>query len=376
MLYYDNPYCREFTTRVISCVPHGNSYAVTLSDTAFYPGGGGQPADTGTLDGVHAEGTDGPALLCAQPFVVGQTVQGKIDWEPRFIRMQQHTAEHLLSGLLYRKFGYHNTGFHMNPERVQMDTDGAVRPEQLPELEQELNEAIWANVPVRCWYPDEAELARIDYRAKGTLHGAVRLVAIGDYDVCACCALHVARTGEAGPVKLWSAVPFRGGTRIEMSAGKPALARLNAVFAQAESAGQRLSVPPEGIADAAVQLREKLEDSRAQAAALRKKREQTLIAALQKSGAGDLALLCGDVDPIRSAEQLASPGQRAACVSDGRWCVAVPDGDGREITKALSARFGARGGGKPALQCGSVKAAPSEVAAFLANLGFSVMCEE
>ena len=167
-LYYEDSHLKTFRARVLSCQPEKGYFVVTLDATAFYPEGGGQAGDTGVLGGVRVLDThergETVAHYCAAPLEPGQTVEGTIDWEARFRRMQQHSGEHIVSGIINRRYGYHNTGFHMGADVTTIDFDGVIPEEALEEIEAQANEAIWANLPIRCWYPSPEELPKVPYR--------------------------------------------------------------------------------------------------------------------------------------------------------------------------------------------------------------------
>lgn len=244
-LYYEDSHLKTFRAQVLSCQPEKDYFVVTLDATAFYPEGGGQAGDTGVLGGVRVLDThergETVAHYCAAPLEPGQTVEGTIDWEARFRRMQQHSGEHIVSGIINRRYGYHNTGFHMGADVTTIDFDGVVPEEALEEIEAQANEAIWENLPIRCWYPSPEELPKVPYRTKKQLSWPVRIVEIPGFDCCACCGTHVAATGEIGLVKLFSAVNFRGGTRMEMACGAQALRLLGEVYAQNKLVSQAFS---------------------------------------------------------------------------------------------------------------------------------------
>ncbi len=225
-LYYQYPYVKEFDAVVLSCEKGRQYYETELDRTAFYPEGGGQPADGGTLSGIpvlDVRERDGRILhMTKQPFTPGEQVHGTIDWEKRFSLTQEHSGEHIVSGLIYRKYGYHNVGYHMG-EEIRLDLDGVLTWEELMEIEKAANEIVYSNVPLRIWYPDAEELARMDYRSKKELTGEVRLVEIPGADICACCGTHVEYTGEIGAVKFLSMIHYKGGVRIMMHAGARAM---------------------------------------------------------------------------------------------------------------------------------------------------------
>ena len=177
-LYYHDSHLCEFRAQVLSCEESEKGYLVTLDATAFYPEGGGQACDLGrlgdanVLDVREKEGII--RHLCDQALPVGATVEGRIDWARRFSLMQQHSGEHIVSGIVHRLFGWHNVGFHMGSELMTIDFDGPIPAEDLVKIEQLANEAVWANLPVHCWYPSEEALPSIPYRTKKALPWPVR----------------------------------------------------------------------------------------------------------------------------------------------------------------------------------------------------------
>ena len=380
-LYYENCRLAVFPARVLACREREGGFAVTLDRTAFYPGGGGQAADSGYLGAARVTGMaeeNGEILhLCDRPLTPGETLEGRIDWLPRFIRMQQHTGEHILSGILHKEYGFHNVGFHMNLERIQVDFDGPIPPERLPELESAVNTAIWQNLPVKCYVPGPEELETLSYRTKRALPWPVRIVEIPGFDRCACCGVHVAFTGEAGPVKLWSAVPFRGGTRLEMSCGIPALNQLNAVYSQAKEVSRLLSAPVTGIGAAAGELRDQLGTAKYRARQL--ELESIRAGAEKYRGRGDLLLFRQALDSellVTLADTTAESAGGTAAVFAGtgdswRWCVIDKTKDLRPLMKEMFQTLSARGGGKPNFQQGSAKAEKEAILAFFREKGFA-----
>ena len=380
-LYYENCRLAVFPARVLACREREGGFAVTLDRTAFYPGGGGQAADSGYLGAARVTGMaeeNGEILhLCDRPLTPGETLEGRIDWLPRFIRMQQHTGEHILSGMIHKEYGFHNVGFHMNLERIQVDFDGPIPPERLPELESAVNTAIWQNLPVRCYVPGPEELETLSYRTKRALPWPVRIVEIPGFDRCACCGVHVAFTGEAGPVKLWSAVPFRGGTRLEMSCGIPALNQLNAVYSQAKEVSRLLSAPVTGIGVATGELQDQLGKTKYRARQL--ELESIRAGAEKYRGRGDLLLFRQALDSellVTLADTTAESAGGTAAVFAGtgdswRWCVIDKTKDLRPLMKEMFQTLSARGGGKPNFQQGSAKGEKEAILAFFREKGFA-----
>ena len=226
-LFYRDEYAREFDAEVISCQKGKKGYEVALSDTAFYPEGGGQPADRGTLGQVNVldvKRRNGEILhITDAPLEPGMTVHGVLDWERRFDHMQQHSGEHILSGVVHAQFGYDNVGFHMNDEVVTVDFNGPITWEEAMELEDKVNAYIWTDAESRELYPSEKELKAMDYRSKIELKGKVRLVEYPGADLCACCGTHVAHTGEIGLMKILSVSRHKDGVRMEMLFGGRAM---------------------------------------------------------------------------------------------------------------------------------------------------------
>ena len=216
-LYYQDSHRTSFEAKVLSCTEEKGCYLVTLDNTAFYPEGGGQPADWGTLGSVNVldvQEKDGCIIhTCDAPLQPEQVVEGHIQWERRFDFMQQHSGEHILSGLIHAAYGFHNVGFHMGADTVTIDFDGMIPQEDIPVLEAKVNEAIWKNFPVKTWFATEEELSRLPYRSKKPLSGVVRLVEFPGYDLCACCGTHVEHTGEIGPCEIPSGCPYGNGLR-------------------------------------------------------------------------------------------------------------------------------------------------------------------
>ena len=226
-LYYQDSHLFSFDAVVLDCREEKAGYSVVLDRTAFFPEGGGQLADTGTLGGarvldVHERGGEIRHHTDA-PLPVGETVQGVVDAELRLRRMQNHSGEHILSGLVHSTFGFDNVGFHMGEECMIIDFSGELSWEQLTELETQANAVIRQNLPLHVWFPDAAELKALDYRSKLELTENVRIVEIPGVDRCACCAPHVKSTGEVGVLKLLDSQRHRGGQRVSVVCGMDAL---------------------------------------------------------------------------------------------------------------------------------------------------------
>lgn len=228
-LYETDGMLSRFSAHVLSCKPHESGYAIILDRTAFFPEGGGQSADTGTIGGARVldvQIQNGEILHFTNAPVSGE-VPCALDFDVRFRKMQNHLGEHLLCGAIHRLYGFDNVGFHLGADYMTFDIDRALTPEQIAEVEKEANRAVFEDVPVRCWYPKKDELSELDYRAKSEklgAAGAVRIVEAAGFDRCACCAPHLDRTGRVGCIKITDAVKYKGGMRFHALCGSDALA--------------------------------------------------------------------------------------------------------------------------------------------------------
>ena len=373
-LFYENPHLQEFTATVTECYQTEKGWIITLDATAFYPEGGGQACDIGTLGGVNVldvrEKEEKILHLCDGALEVGTQVAGKIDWQRRFDLMQQHTGEHIVSGLLHEKFGYHNTGFHVGNNVMEVDFDGPVSAEDLAQIELKANEAIWQNLPVKCWIPEKEELPNVTYRTKRELPWPVRIVQVSGYDSCACCGIHVARTGEIGMIKILSCVKFHGGIRLEMVCGGRAYRYMTEVFDQNRLVSQTFSAKILETGEAARKVQEALAAEKLCSSALRKQVFENIAAGF----AGQENVV--HFEPALEPGQVRDLAERISkvCVGycavfsekdDGfAYCLATADGDLRELGRAMTTALNGRGGGKPDFQQGTVKADKTQIEDF------------
>ena len=363
-LYETDAYVQEFTATVLSCAPAQGGYAVVLDKTAFFPEGGGQPCDLGTLGAAHVTDvhTDGTTITHTTdaPLEPGAQVTGRIDWPRRLDAMQQHTGEHILSGALHRLFGAENVGFHIGSPYVRMDTSIPLTAAQLARAEAEANAAVRADTPVHCYIPDAATLAATEYRSKKELEGPVRLVKAGG-DCCACCGTHLARTGEVGLIKIISAQHYKTGIRLAVACGQRAYDAVSAICADAEAAGRLLSAPA-GSLTPAVENRQNGETALKQRiAALQNALADAYVKAAVPGQPAVLWAEGADGDGLRRIAMAVCAGtnQVACALSPGgqgtSYALAAPEGiDARALGKALNEAFAGRGGGKPAFCQGSL----------------------
>lgn len=375
-LYYDDPRLRRFTASVTACEPCGEGFAVILDQTAFYPEGGGQPTDLGSLNGLPVQFVrdrgDEILHLMKEPLAPGTPVEGVIDADRRDDLTVQHSGEHILSGLICRHFSCDNVGFHISEDFVTIDFNAQIGWEELLPLEAEANRLVRADLPVHIFYPTPEELEKLAYRSKKALSGAVRIVEFPGADVCACCGTHVVTTGEIGLIKLVSCESHRGGVRIQMASGARALAYVNMLWRENSRVSQALSAKPEAIGAAAERAVREILQLKSRCALL----EESWLTGRASGAAGKGPLVFTEqglsADSTRrlcdSAASLS--GHFTAVLSDCgeegiRYCIAHPNGDLKALTAALNSRFSGRGGGKPFFVQGTLHGEVSAVCAFL-----------
>lgn len=365
-LFYEDSHIREFEAKVLSCQPEGDYYKVVLDRTAFFPEGGGQYGDVGYLDDVKVTDTrEKEGVIYHKtdiPFEEGQTVCGKLDWSVRFERMQQHSGEHIVSGIVHRRYGYENVGFHLGDECCTMDFNGPISKDELKEIEKEANKAVFENLDIFVTYPTKNELAEMEYRSKIEIDGQVRIVTIPGYDVCACCAPHVKQTGEIGLIKLVNIMNYKGGERITMLCGSRALedydikqenARaIGAMLCEKEneiaSAVERLKTEQGSLKSKVAQLQQKLLSYKAEEIELQE--HITCVFDEELTGNG----------PREFMNLLLERGAKVCAVFAGtdklgyRYVIGSRTEDVRPLSKMLNEKFQGRGGGKPQMVQGSL----------------------
>lgn len=366
-LFYEDSFLKEFDAVVLRCCPMGEKYEVVLNRTAFFPEGGGQYADTGWLGEAEVldvqERGDEVFHYVTKPLPEGETVHGGIRWEERFMKMQQHTGEHIVSGIIHRKFGYNNVGFHLGSEDCTMDFDGEMTLTQLREVETEVNQAVFSDLTVEESYPSKEALNAMSYRSKIEIEGQVRIVTIPGYDVCACCAPHVKRTGEIGIVKLIDSRRYKGGMRVTMLCGVRALEDYRRKEASVKRISSTLCAKNDVVAEAVEQLK-----------ADRDELKNTIVQLQRQLMAHKVKDLPEDEDVIWLFEPdlegsgprelmnlVLGSGKRICGVFAGnreegyRYVVGSRREDVRPIAKELNEQFQGRGGGKSEMVQGSLK---------------------
>ena len=373
-LYYEDSALLQFEAVVTACSAVKGGYEITLDQTAFYPEGGGQPWDTGKLGEASVlqvtEQGDAVVHLCDRPLTVGTAVQGSVDGQRRLDLMQQHSGEHILSGIICSKYGASNVGFHVGAQIMEIDFDRLIPPEDLQELETKANEAIWQNLPVQCGYPEDPG----NYRSKKELEGPVRIVEVPGYDRCACCGVHVKYTGQIGLIKIVSMVKFHQGVRLELLCGKRAYDYVAAATEQNRQISGLLSAKPLETAAAAKRLTEQLAAEKFRAAGLEKRLFETV--AKNYVNQDRVLHIENGLTPAAVRELADQIGKvcKTAVVCSGSdeagYSICIIGQGAKELGEKAAAALNGRGGGKPEAFQGSLKADRSAITDFLQLQGY------
>ena len=399
-LFDQNSHLYTFTSAVLSAESGKtpDTLDVILDATAFFPEEGGQYADPGSLAGCPVTDVQEKNGIIthtvsishlngqAHPFTIGAAVMGELDAATRFARMQNHSGEHIVSGIVHRLYGYKNVGFHLGDRGdtpdVTLDFDGVLTREQLDAIEDEANAIVTACLPVRAWYPEPEALSAMAYRAKLDLAEGVRMVQIGrDEDIkdrCACCAPHVNNTGEIGIIKLLDFIHYKGGVRIHMLCGPWALRDYRARYTAVASMAAAMSVKQEEVLTGFARQQAEIEDKKRIIAALRGKLEDHTIAAITPTE-GSLCLFDEGLEALEMRRLL-----NRAVEKCGRFCGVfsgndeagyryvigrgTPDIDLKKYIKEINTSLSARGGGSSEMLQGSCTAKRSEIQAFFERL--------
>lgn len=381
-LYENQSYLMENETVVTSCTVQGDRIFLELEDTIFFPEEGGQHADTGNLwtgeqkirlmDGQIQAGKI--LYRVDQPVAVGAKVKCELDWEARYMRMQQHTGEHILTGLIHHRFGYDNVGFHLSDTApVTLDLNGTLTPEQVKEMEVLANEMIYANLPVTASYPSKEELPDLDYRSKIEIEGQVRLITIGTpeapVDVCACCAPHVKRTGEVGMIKIVSTQNYKGGIRLGILCGKRALAYVQEQTAIVGELAKMFSTSADKVINCVQNQSKELADLKYRLAELREQQLMEQIRSLPRQ-----RHVCFFTDADLSAVTVKNCFNAMTERFDGyaglfigndesgyRYNAGSSHLDARELMQVMKEKLNARGGGSAQMIQGKAAATEAQI---------------
>ena len=372
-LYYESSYIKNFTASVTGCRERKDGrWEITLDQTAFFPEGGGQPWDTGTLGGadvLEVHERDGEVIhYTDRPLEAGSRVEGCLDWERRFDHMQGHSGEHILTGCIHRRFGYDNVGFHMGSEEITIDFNGLLTGEELDEMEREANEAIYRNLPVQILTPSPEELENMEYRSKKELSGQVRITVIPGVDVCACCGTHVEHTGEVGLIKVLGMIHYKGGVRISLLCGRKALLHTAKRQKQIASLSVLLAAKQDEVPAAVERLKAEKEKLEMELSRMRQAQTEAKAAALPERNGG-LAVF-EEMDPVqlrRYCTLLYEGGKGdivLACARRGDGCLYVLGSskrDMRSFSKKLNGLLRGKVGGSSLMAQGTFQAEEEEI---------------
>lgn len=393
-LYDDASYETEFQAKILNVEQEEERIIVVLDQTLFFPEEGGQSPDTGVLGGypvldvqikdgkithyigkkpVEKELSDGTIVAVnGEEIENGNTVHGKIDWSVRFSNMQNHSGEHVLSGLIHDRFGFDNVGFHLSPQTVTMDMNGTISQKQVEEIERAANQAVYDNVEISAVYMQKQELADLNYRSKIDLEGPVRIVTIPGYDVCACCAPHVSRTGEIGQIKILKAENYKGGIRLTIACGDRALADAKVKQDCLGEICQYLSANPDNVMDEIKRLQKETVSLKSQIVELKTQAMQEKVKAIEVQDNMCIFEPAMDANIQRNYVNMLLDKCNGICAvfsgsdSEGyRYLIASKEKDTRAVNQILKDTFAAKGGGKPQMVQGSVNGSEEEIRAAL-----------
>ncbi len=372
-LYDNNPFQKNFQATVLSCVQADTGYKVLLDQTVFFPEQCGQTSYIGTLGNgkvtdVQIE-KDEIVHFTDIAYTVGETVSGEIDWQHRFSNMQQHTGEHLFTGIAHNKFGAENVGFHLSDNTVTLDLNIELDLEKVRYIERLANEAIAEDIPVNAFYPSEEELANIQYRSKKEIDGAIRLVEIPGIDMCACCAPHVKSTGQVGLLKVVSFGKYKGGTRVYIACGFRALDDYNRKMDILSQTYQTLNCKEDEIPEKVKLL---LSDNKQQKFEISEIKAKILMEQIEKypSEIADVTIFTEDLDAKNMREgvnALVEKHEGLCAIFSGNdddgynFVIGSSTRDCSAIAVGLRELLGAKGGGSKQMAQGSIMATRSQI---------------
>lgn len=370
-LYDSDAYITEFEANVISCEKTEHGYKTVLDKTAFFPTEGGQYHDSGTVNGVNVTDVyieDGRIIHILESEVSGRCT-GVIDFDERFDKMQQHTGEHIVCGIVHKLYGYDNVGFHLGPDDVTFDFNGPLTKKQLDEAELLANKAVTDNRAVKAYYPEN--IKQLSYRSKLDLEQNVRIVEIEGIDMCACCAPHVRTTGEVGYIKFTDAYSYKGGTRIHLACGMRAVRDAQIKFENLLAVAKALSASPNNTAEF---FKKYTDDVLLLKQSLSKcKKELVLLKANAVTPSDSIVIFENDIDPsfLRQYVNALSDKYQSICAvfckSDigYNYCIASKTIDLGEFVRRFNSEFSGKGGGSSRMIQGSVKAARKDIEKFI-----------
>lgn len=378
-LYYKDSYLTKFEAKVVGCEPYKDGYTILLDQTAFYPEGGGQPADKGSLNDIGVEHVfirqDEIYHVTKEALEIGTMVEGRIDFQRRFDYMQQHSGEHIISGLIREYYGYNNVGFHLSEEYMTADFDGELSKEDIASVEYKANEVVFKNVPIRAKIYPKGGAGDVEYRSKIELEGEVRLVTVEDCDVCACCGTHLMSTGEIGLIKIVSSERHRGGMRLTIVCGERALRDYHKKLEAITAVSRMLSMKPELVVEGVEKLQNELGETKQK---LVGRTRELFEYKAESHSASEEKVICQveeglTPDELRRLCASIIEKTKAVCIiltpdsGQYKYAIGSQNIDVRPLCKALNETFVGRGGGSKEICQGSLQGAPAEIKEFVIN---------
>lgn len=377
-LYEKDAYLVNFNAVVASCRQAGGLFEVELDQTAFFPEGGGQPADTGLINQapvLDVQTVNGSIVHKTNTaFTQGERVTGLVNWAARFPRMQNHSGEHIVSGIIHARFGCNNVGFHMGEALMTLDVDGALTAEQIALVEREANDVVYANRGISASFPPREELEKLKYRSKRDIGEDVRIIRIENCDCCACCAPHVSRTGEIGLIKVLNFYPNKGGTRIELICGKDAFGDYCAMHNQNAAIMRSLSAKRKETAEAVKRTTEVLAKIRAENKALKEQLAFAQTVVTKRNGVVFAFAPGAGYDELRYCSNRLLEEHDGVCYvfsengGEYIYVVAGRSTDIKQRVAALNTQLNGTGGGKANYAQGKVAAGKQEIMEFMKSL--------
>ncbi len=380
-LYYEDAYVKDFIATVLSCNSVKDGFAVLLDRTAFFSEGGGQKSDEGFIDGIAVNDVqEVEGVIChytSEPLETGRTVSCSINWDKRFLRMQNHSGEHIVSGIVHALFGYDNVGFHMEEGSVTVDFNGELTREQLDLVEDKANQAIYKNYKINCFFPSVDELDNYDYRSKLDLTENVRLVEIENTDLCACCAPHVKSTGEIGIIKILDFMRHRGGVRIVMRSGADALKDYREKYGSVYEISNLLSAKQESVADYVKRLLDEIDSTKREFYRYRLSVAQRDKDNLKYSGDKSYFITDGyDADMMREIANFGAQKSAVSLIFSGNdengysYIACSLSYDMKVVARLINTALNGRGGGRDTMIQGKAATTKDSIINFVEAINF------
>lgn len=383
-LYDTDSYIKEFNCKVADLYTKENYLYIETDRTAFFPEGGGQTSDIGKLGIADVENVQiigGKIYHFVENseenvkfFTIGKEIKGEICWKKRFSDMQQHSGEHLFSGIVNSLYGYDNVGFHLGTEVVTLDFNGVLTKEDVCKVELLVNKAVWDNLPVKVFFPSDEELALIPYRSKKEIDGQVRLVEFPGVDICACCAPHVKQTGEIGIVEVVAFEKYKGGTRVSILCGERALRDIRHKLDENHAVSVLMSAKEKETAQAVERIKKEKEALDYEIVGLKKEILALKLASVKSDKR--IVIFDSSLDGKMLQDFALALMERAEefvccfCGEKGqyRYCMVSDKLDPLPYAKALNEAFSGRGGGRNGIVQGSLSGDEEKIREFLSQL--------